>query len=66
MLNYTSPFPFPPLWATHTPLTVIDAKEVGNISVLAGCGGEFNLKCQVFPVEYMCFHLQINALAYSL
>ena len=36
------PLPLPPLWATHTPLTVIDAKEVGNISVLAGCGGEFN------------------------
>ena len=35
-------FPSPPLWATYIHLTVIDAKEVGNISDLAGCDGEFN------------------------
>lgn len=67
MLNYApvnlklQHIPSPPLWATHAHLTVIDAQEVGNMSVLAGCGGKFQPKVSsLFISGINMFYLQVN------
>lgn len=52
--------PSSPLWATHSHLTVIDAQEVGNMSVLAGCGGKFQPKVSSLSISGInMFYLQV-------